>query len=201
MNRRELLKNTALFAGYSLTLGAFSSAFTACATSSKSTAAAVVPPFLSSAQFNLLTAVADTLLPKTKTPSASEVGVPKHIDQVLRLLFTEKDQAEFVQNLANLDANCEKSKGKTFVACDDNERKAYLLELDRAPNVFAPKMWGITLADHPPKHTFFNDLKGMLISSYFTTKEIATEHLVYESIPGDYIGCMPYDGQNVWSGG
>jgi Gluconate 2-dehydrogenase subunit 3 len=200
MNRRELLKNTALFAGYSLTFGAFSNAFTACATASKSTVA-VVPPFLSSAQFNLLSAVADTLLPKTKTPSASEVGVPKHIDQVLRLLFTEKDSAEFVKNLINIDTNCQKSKGETFMACDANERHDFLIQLDKEPNVYAPTMWGITLANNPPKHTFFKDLKGMLIASYFTTKEIATNHLVYEPIPGDYIGCIPYDGQNVWSGG
>lgn len=201
MNRRELLKNTALFAGYSMTLGAFSSAFTACATASKSPTATVVPPFLSSAQFNLLTAIADTLMPKTNTPSASEVGVPKHLDQVLQVLFEKKAQTEFVANLAELDNNCQKINGKTFLNCSASEREAYLVRLDKEPNVFAPTMWGITLADNPPKHTFFNGLKGMIVSSYFTSKEIGMNHLMYEPIPGDYIGCMPYDGQNVWSGG
>jgi Gluconate 2-dehydrogenase subunit 3 len=200
MNRRELLKNTALYFGYSMTVGAFSEAFVACASTSKATVASA-PPFLSAAQFNLLSAVADTLLPKTATPSASEVGVPKHLDSVIRNLFTPKEQADFIANMENLDANCVKSQGKSFVECDAKMRHAYLVQLDREPNVFAPTMWGITLADHPPKHTFFNDLKGTIVASYFTTKEVSRDILIYEPIPGDYIGCMPYEGQNLYSGG
>lgn len=200
MNRRELLKNTALFIGYSATIGAFSNAFTACATTAKS-AGTAMPRYLNQAQFNLLSAIADTLLPKTNTPSASEVGVPKHIDEVLGTLFNAQSQVEFATNLANLDANCQKSKGKSFLECNATERHAYLVQLDKEPNVFVASMWGITLADNPPKHTFFNDLKGLLVSSYFTSKEIGMNVLAYEPIPGDYIGCVPYDGQNVWSGG
>jgi hypothetical protein len=200
MNRRELLKNTALFIGYSATIGAFSNAFTACASTAKA-ATSAMPRYLNSAQFNLLTAIADTLLPKTKTPSASEVGVPKHLDEVLGTLFATKDQVDFARNLATLDANCLKAKGKSFLECNASEREAYLVQLDKEPNVFAASMWGITLADNPPKHTFFNDLKGMIVSSYFISKEIGMNVLVYEPIPGDYIGCVPYDGQNVWSGG
>ena len=199
MNRRELLKNTALFLGYSAVTGAFSNAFIACATTSKTTAPKA--RFLSTAQYDLLSAVADTILPKTKTPSASEVGVPQHLDAVVRDLMDTKDQAKFVKNLVELDAKCQTKNGKSFVASIASEREAFLTMLDKEPNEFAATMWGITLANNPPVHTFFNDLKGMVVSSYFTRQAVAEKILAYEPIPGDYIGCIPYNGENVWSGG
>ena len=79
MTRREILKSTSLFLGYSVTAGAFAQIFTACQNEPKGGSGK--GQFFNAEQMDLLGEITETILPKTTTPGAKEMNVPAFIDQ------------------------------------------------------------------------------------------------------------------------
>ncbi len=199
MNRREYLKNTALLVGYAVSASALSETFMACKTER------VVnldwqPVFLNKFQANTLSEMTETILPKTATPGAKEIGVPQFIDKVLKDLLSEDEQQDFMKGLQSLDDICMGNYGKYFEACTKEQKEQILLKMDRDAAKLPPSVWGITLVEKPDPVMFYRRVKALTISAYFTSEKIGKEVLVYDPIPGEYIGCMPFTGQNVWSG-
>ncbi|HXT17283.1 MAG TPA: gluconate 2-dehydrogenase subunit 3 family protein [Gemmatimonadaceae bacterium] len=58
---------------------------------------------LSEAQLAHIGAIADVILPRTETPSATDVGVPAFIDVIVSEQMTEVDRQTFVANLDAID--------------------------------------------------------------------------------------------------
>ena len=71
--------------------------------------------------------------------------------------------------------------------------------MDKEAAKFPPNLWGIVLDPKPAPITFFRRMKSLTLMGYFTSEKIAKEVLVYDPVPGTYIGCMPYNGQNSWA--
>ena len=196
MNRREYIKNTALLLGYSVSVGAMSDLLISCKKDAKLT---WKPVFLSNNQANTMAEVAETILPKTSTPGAKDLGVPQFIDKMLKELLTEKDQKEFVAGIESLDERCNNDYGKAFAECEQKQKEEILTKLDKEAAKFPPNLWGIVLDPKPAPITFFRRMKSLTLMGYFTSEKIAKEVLVYDPVPGTYIGCMPYNGQNSWA--
>ena len=74
MDRRVALKNMGLALGYTVATPTLISLMQSCR---QETTPEWVPAFFSPEEGMVLTALADLMLPKTDTPSASEVGVPR----------------------------------------------------------------------------------------------------------------------------
>jgi hypothetical protein len=60
-------------------------------------------------------------------------------------------------------------------------------------------MWGINLEPDAPKPTFFKIIKSLTIFGFYTSEEIGRNVLSYDPVPGEYIACMPLNGQNAWT--
>jgi hypothetical protein len=58
---------------------------------------------LTDAQLALVGAIADALLPRTDTPSATDVGVPAFVDVIVSEYLADDERAAFVANLDALD--------------------------------------------------------------------------------------------------
>ena len=159
------------------------------------------PVFLTNNQANTIAEMAETILPKTKTPGAKDIGVPQFIDKIVKETLSEKDKQDFVAGIKNFEDTCEKTYNKSFSACTQQEREAYLLKLDKEGNKFPPSAWGITLEAHPKPIPFYRKVKDLTLFGYFCSEKVAKELLAYDPIPGEFIGCMPLNGGNVWSGG
>ena len=86
MTRRAALKRAALFLGVALTPSLIANVLHAAATPG---AKAV---FLSPAQLDLVTAIAERILPRTDTPGATDVGVPAFVDLMLGNYSTETER-------------------------------------------------------------------------------------------------------------
>ncbi|WP_394991394.1 gluconate 2-dehydrogenase subunit 3 family protein, partial [Emticicia sp.] len=142
MNRREYIKNTALFLGYAVSVSAVSNLLVSCQNEAK---LAWKPVFLSNNQANTIAEMAETILPKTSTPGAKDLGVPQFIDKMLKELLNEADQKEFVKGIESLDQRCEKDYGKVFVACEQRQKEEILTKLDKEAAKFPPSLWGIVL--------------------------------------------------------
>jgi Gluconate 2-dehydrogenase subunit 3 len=197
MNRREILKQTTVFiGGYAIATTTLSSLLTACRQEAK---LSWKPIFLSPNQAQTVAAISDTILPKTTTPSASEVGVPQFIDKMLKDTQSEDDQKAFLKGLTEFEEKCEEKYKKPFIECSPAEREAFCIQAEKESGKLPPTMWGITLVANPDPISFFKRVKGLAITGYYTSEKIGKEVLSYDPVPGQYIGCMPLNGTNTWN--
>lgn len=198
MNRRDLIISSGWLAGYALTSASLSSLFLSCQSEAKLD---WQPVFLPKNEAYTLAEVTETILPKTSTPGAKELGVPQFIDKMLKEVLGEGDQKAFVEGLKQIEAEAKEKHGKTFAECSVEERNAMLLALDEAAakQPPPPSVWGITLGVPPPT-PFFRQLKSLTLLGYYTSEEVGKNILRYDPVPGDYIACMPLkEGENTWA--
>jgi hypothetical protein len=130
---------------------------------------------LTGAQLALVGAIADTILPRTDTPSATDVGVPAFIDVIVGENFGDAQRASFLSGLDALEAGLRAPDGTAFVAMDVDHRAVAVgaieqLERRQEP---APTYWR---------------LKGLVLHGYFTSEPVMKKVLKYEMMPGRYDG-------------
>lgn len=198
MNRRDAIISSGWLAGYALTSASLSTLFLSCQAEVKLD---WQPVFLPKKEAHTLAEVTETILPKTSTPGAKELGVPQFIDKVLKDVLGEDDQKKLLEGLKQIEAEAKEKHGKSFAECSVEERQAILLALDEAaakqPGV--PSVWGITLGVPPPT-PFFRQLKSLTLLGYYTAEEVGKNILRYDPVPGDYVACMPLkEGENTWA--
>lgn len=196
MNRREYLKNTALVLGIGVSGIALSEIFVSCA---KDANLSWKPVFLSPNQAATIAEITETILPKTKTPGAKELGVPQFIDKMVNDTMDAAGKEAFVKNLETFEENCKSKYGKSFVELEQAKREEYLVALDKASPRSGMNLWGINLEPNAPKPTFYKTIKGLTLFGFYTSESIGKNVLVYDPVPGDYIACMPLNGQNTWN--
>ncbi len=122
---------------------------------------------LSAAQMALVTAVADTVLPRTETPGAVEVGVPAFADLLL------------LAGLDALDARARSTVGKPFAELDPAGRAGVLASIDGKEGAAGTALGG------------YRKLKEAIVFGFLTSQPIATRINTTPIIPGRFDGCVP----------
>jgi len=129
-----------------------------------------------------LAEVADIIIPTTDTPGAKVAGVEKFIVRVMRDCYKKEDQEKFYAGLAKLDADSQAKFSKGFVGLD-LAQKNEMVKLS-------------TVNDKP----FFQRMKELTVTGYFTSEIGATKALEYLPIPGKFQGCIPLKpNQKAWA--
>ena len=214
MDRRKALKNMGLAMGYTVATPTLISIMQSC---KGEPVLEWAPDFFTKEQGAVLTKLVDIILPKTDTPSASEVQVNIFIDRFINEVsskeqqdFTKMTMGRFLEK-ATKDAGKEKATDlsveeleKTLAATlkitkaeeDKNSEaiQAYNMALDEGK---AP-----TLDDAIASHAFASNLRGMTIMGYKTSEYVGEEVLAYLPVPGEYIACgdvQELTGGKAWS--
>nr|WP_229731111.1 gluconate 2-dehydrogenase subunit 3 family protein [Pseudoxanthomonas indica] len=151
----------------------------------------------SPAEVALLDDIADTILPRTKTPGAKDAGAGAFMAQFVTDCYTAKQQTTFRAGLADIE---QRAKGR-FVTLKPQARTELLRALDleakallRVPDV-AGGAKGAAVTPH-----YFTMIKQLAIFSFFTSRAGATEALQYVAVPGRYDGDLPYvPGTPAWA--
>ena len=115
MNRRIAIKNTALFFGYAVTVGALTDTFIACRNETRNVTLDWKPEFLTANQANTLAEMTETILPRTKTPGAKDIGVPQFIESCHKVFLVGFGK-EFFQNFVNKLRNADVLRARCFGA-------------------------------------------------------------------------------------
>lgn len=174
MERRELLKWIAAVTGC-----AFAGSSRAVAASG----AAQPAPF-SQADITLLDDIADTILPRTSTPGAKDVGVGAFIARYSLKCYSEAELAILRGGLRTL--------GAEFRHALPRQRTALLTRIDAEAKLQAHRQ-----PEHPH---YFSLLKQLTLLGYFTSEPGSTKALRYRPIPGKYKGIVPYKkGATSWA--
>ncbi|CAN5362559.1 hypothetical protein BH23BAC3_BH23BAC3_13880 [soil metagenome] len=176
MNRREMLKYTALLTG-----GAVSTSFATIFLSGCSRVTAEVSElhFFDLDDFELVSRLADTILPRTDTPSATDVNVHYTIDNMIGLVFDMDFKSNFKNQWDELETHL---SDQNFLQLEQSEQVELLRNLELNLNSVTENAWQA-----------YMELKQQVIAYYLTTEEIGKEHLNYLPIPVEYKPCISVD--------
>jgi len=187
MDRRAILKYTALITGAAISAPLASSLIVACQADYpySDNAEERELHFFGTDDFKMISKIIDIILPETDSPSATQVGVHKMIDQMLGLVYTKREQEDYQQQLNGLKSYL---KERNFGVLSSNDSLEVLSSLEKAND------------NEANKQAFLN-LKQQTIAYYLSTEEIGTKFLNYLPIPGDYEACISVEsvGNKVWA--
>ena len=137
---------------------------------------------LTPAQMALVTALANTILPKTDTPGALEVGVPAFVDLLFAEWYPEPERRQLLGGLDSWDARCRESRGKPFAELDPSGRASWLEQVDGATG------------SPGTAEAAYASLKGSIVFGYLTSRPVAEMQRTTPIIPGRFDGCVPVGG-------
>lgn len=130
---------------------------------------------LSAAQAQLVTTLADLILPRTDTPSASDVGVTPFIDLLLARWYPDDERDAFLAGLAAIDSLA----GGSFAALAPERQAEILTRIDGAKG------------EPGSAEAEFRRLKSLTLYGYFTSEKVVKEVTREPLIPGRFDGCVP----------
>ena len=143
---------------------------------------------LTSQQNETVATIAELIIPKTDTPGARDAGVPAFIDVMLADWADDDQRQMFAAGLANVDERSRAAFGKEFVAGTPAQQAEILEDLD-----YELARLRDTKAD--TSKNFFQAMKWLTLTGYYTSEIGATSELHYRVVPGRYEPCFPLDQQ------
>jgi gluconate 2-dehydrogenase gamma chain len=152
--------------------------------------------FLNASAFRLLTAFADTLMPRTDTDGAVKAGIPQQIDALLRDWASPATRAQLTGALARIDAAATATGTRGFAQLKPEARLALLrthdaVALQPAPRGEAPPSVDAMLAGPPAKDAAYARLKELVVTLYYSSKIGLTQELTYVHAPGRWQPSVP----------
>ncbi|MEJ2585359.1 MAG: gluconate 2-dehydrogenase subunit 3 family protein [Robiginitalea sp.] len=215
MDRRIALKNMGLALGYTVATPTLINLMQSC---KQDTAPLWTPVFFSPEEGSVLMHLADLILPKTDTPSATEVDVHKFIDKYLDEVSPEGEQSFMKMGMDRFIEKALADNGKETASDLGAEDLEPLLaaslekkEAEEERAIFETLMsYNEAIANGEPaeldedvaRYAFATQLRDGVISAYKTSEYVGEEVLAYLQIPGGYIGCGDLDelsGGKAWS--
>jgi len=192
MNRRDVIKNSLLFAGYTISAASLQSIVQSC---SIADSGGWKPAFFSKDQMDFISAVFDTIIPDTPdSPGAVALGVDKFLDTVAAEVMSKSSAEKLSNQLNSFKQQVENETGSKMVSISDEAKLSYFSSLN---------LEEIAKSNEDPTYTStFLMMKEMVIGAYYATETIAKEVLVFNPVPGPYKGCVPVEeatGGKTWA--
>jgi hypothetical protein len=179
MERRDILKASAVFLGYGLVGGASLAVLNGC---KADTSDDWSPSFFTQSEIDLLAEVSERIIPKTDTPGAKDALVHRYLDEAVTYNFEDDEKSMIKEGIKVFDRLSNSKYKKKFVDLSSKEMDAVIQQT--ADEAKAAKANG----DESPQ--IFNELRGMVVSGFFGSEIGATQALVYLPVPGPYEGCI-----------
>lgn len=150
------------------------------------------PKALTLDQARTLSAACETIVPETDTPGAIAAGVPQKIDSWIAGWLDQPAGERLKAGIDQLDERARVRGAANFAALTQDQKVALLSEVEgdqRAAD-----------RQRPPLPHYWNTLKGLTTTAYFTSQAGATKAARYDPVPGAYKGCIPLkDVGRVWA--
>jgi hypothetical protein len=144
---------------------------------------------LSPEQNELVTMIAEMIIPETDTPGATSVHVNEFVDLLLAEWSSDTDRDRFLKGLDAIDHEARATYGKHFVELRDPERALMLRSLEGARD------------SAEAGSRAFTELKRLTVYGYFTSEPVQKNVLKTQIWPGRYDGCVSVGLQGSGSGG
>jgi Gluconate 2-dehydrogenase subunit 3 len=129
-------------------------------------------------QDELLSLISETIIPKTKTPGASDTSVHEFCIKMIDDCMSKKDQEKFLKGLMQFNELAESGHKKEFASMDSSERLKFLTELNERKS-------------EDDVDFFFKTMRGLTLRGYTSSEYFLTNVQGYKIIPGKFQGCVP----------
>ena len=136
------------------------------------------PNGLNDAQMTLVRAVADTIIPRTDTPSATDVGVHGFVDVIVSEYAKDEERTKYLAGLDAIDARAMSESRVVFADLSPEARGKMIESLESGPR------------DVEPAQTYWR-LKGLVVHGYFTSEPVMKDVLKVKVMPGKFEGAAP----------
>ena len=133
---------------------------------------------LSPAHLALVRAIADTIIPRTNTPGATDVGVHKFVDVIVNEHLTEAERVAALAGLDAIDARARTESNVTFAELSAEKRSAMIDSFEKGDRKVEPAQ------------TYWR-LKGLVVHGYFTSEPVMRDVLKVSVMPGKFEGAAP----------
>ena len=173
MERRDLLRTLGAAAAFTLVPRSAQAAWAR-------VAAAPAAPFRALTVFQVaqIDSIADTIFPRTETPSATDVNVSAWIDIIVAEYYGDDERKQFQDGLAAVDGVAK--SGQVPMPAYTPESNAKLIELLEKGDRRSPEGRG------------YWRLKALIVHGYFTSERVQKEVLKIEVMPGRFLGDAPH---------
>ena len=133
---------------------------------------------LSPAHLALVRAIADTIIPRTNTPGATDVGVHKFVDVIVNEYLTDTERIAALAGLDTIDARARTESNVTFAELS-NDKRSMMID-------------GFETGDRgaEPSQTYWR-IKGLIVHGYFTSERVMRDVLKVNVMPGKFEGAAP----------
>jgi hypothetical protein len=170
--RREVLRRVAWLLGGAVSAPAALAILQGCSAKDAPTVAEWTPKFFKGSQRDIVTAIADVILPKTDTSGALDANVPAFIDSMLADVYDATAKDRFNKGFAEFEG---------FLDRDPAARKTLVKEsLERALD-----------AENAEGKPFILMTRELTLLGFYTSKVGIGENMEYSQAPGPFHGCVP----------
>ncbi|MCB0688209.1 MAG: gluconate 2-dehydrogenase subunit 3 family protein [Saprospiraceae bacterium] len=199
ISRREALRRTSYIIGGALSASTIAAVMSGCKPSS--TALDWTPEILAPDQAITVAEITERIIPKTNTPGAKDAMVDRYIDSFLKDIASDEERAEFYAGLDEINGVAKTDFGKAFVDLNDGQKDQILAKFSGTSNIRkSDEERAAEMANEGEKvqtsdissSKFFDFIRQLTITGYFTSEVGAKEALVFDEIPGEWKGCIPY---------
>ncbi len=226
MDRRAVLRYTALLTGGTIALPVATSLLSGCKFDPK--VKGFVPKLFSADQYKMIQAICQTILPDGEIPGANEVGVSQLIDQMVNVTYSPKNRAKYVKGLQAMVKLWSAGEGKSFAEMTAEEQTIFLTNQQSAIKQRAEERLAAGIVEErvytevedmaapsddidakvltPEEEQLwadntYNQLRQQTISYYLSSEEICTNYLNYLPVPGKYEPCITLEeaGGKAWA--
>ena len=202
MNRRQVLKNIGLGAGYVIAVPSALSLLQSCKSEPENT---WQPVFLNETNGMALTHVLDVILPKTDTPGASELNIAQFIDAYMNEVANDREKKEFESGAnafaltfkENFDKDLNEGEPEDFekavakyLGADKETRDAYVKVISATQDPNAPEA---DFDAHAGSYAYLGTVRDLAIWAWKNSEQVGENVLWYDPIPGAYVGCLPLE--------
>ena len=189
MRRRDVLKYTALMTGAAIATP-IALTISSCQSEVIKEGSLGALKFFSQSEMNIVKNLIDTILPKTDSPSASEVGVHRTMDAMVGMVYNEEQRNTFRKSFDELNKYLsDQNDGKSFDKLGGDTKITVLKALEEADS-----------QELETKSAYLT-LKQQTIAYYLSTEEVGLNYLNYLPVPGEYIECISLEevGGKAWT--
>jgi len=173
MERRSVIRNLAMIAGGSLLLPA-------CKNTPANSSIVLKNIQINADQEKLLAAIASTIIPRTDTPGAGELGAHLFVMKMVDDMYEEDVQQNFLKGLNQLEANTRKRFDNSFASCTADQQQKMLLDIESRKGQTSEIL------------NFYAIMKQRTMEGYLSSKYVLRTLLKYELIPTEkYDGYYP----------
>lgn len=142
-------------------------------------------------QQRLVTAMADTIIPRTDTPGAADAGVPRFIELMVQDWFNEQERQLFLAGIATTEQRGRKRFNASFADLGPEQRLQLLEEMEAGASESPWYMQGNVRRAFVSDAPFICQMKELTAWGFFTSELGASKVLRYDPMPMRFDGDVP----------